>query len=293
MKAEQIKPTLFALLAAALYAVNSPLSKLLLEDVPATMMAALLYLGAGIGVSLMTLARKATGHDSRELPLTKKELPYVVAMVLLDIAAPLCLMLGLTRTTAANASLLNNFETVATSVIALCAFHERISPRLWLAIALVTLASLLLSFEDASSLSFSWGSLLVLLACAFWGLENNCTRMLSGKDPLRIVIVKGFGSGLGALLIAFAAGERLPALPLVLAALALGFVAYGLSITCYIYAQRGLGAARTSAWYAVSPFVDAGLSLLIFRQTPSLSFLAALAVMASGAWFAATDGIRN
>ena len=199
MKAEQIKPTLFALLAAALYAVNSPLSKLLLEDVPATMMAALLYLGAGIGVSLMTLARKAMSHDSRELPLTKKELPYVVAMVLLDIAAPLCLMLGLTRTTAANASLL----------------------------------------------------------------------------------------------IAFAAGERLPALPLVLAALALGFVAYGLSITCYIYAQRGLGAARTSAWYAVSPFVDAGLSLLIFRQTPSLSFLAALAVMASGAWFAATDGIRN
>ena len=188
MKAEQIKPTLYALLAAALYAVNSPLSKLLLEDVPATMMAALLYLGAGIGVSLITLVRRASGHSSRELPLTKKELPYVMAMVLLDIAAPLCLMLGLTRTTAANASLLNNFEIVATSVIALCVFHERISPRLWLAIALVTLASLLLSFEDTSSLSFSWGSLLVLLACAFWGLENNCTRSLSDKDPMRVVV---------------------------------------------------------------------------------------------------------
>lgn len=293
MKAEQIKPTLYALLAAALYAVNSPLSKLLLEDVPATMMAALLYLGAGMGVSLITLVRRASGHGSRELPLTKKELPYVMAMVLLDIAAPLCLMLGLTQTTAANASLLNNFEIVATSVIALCVFRERISPRLWLAIALVTLASLLLSFEDTSSLSFSWGSLLVLLACAFWGLENNCTRSLSDKDPMRVVVIKGFGSGLGALLIAFAAGERLPALPMILSALALGFVAYGLSITCYIYAQRGLGAAKTSAWYAVSPFVGAGLSLLIFRQTQSISFFIALAVMAAGAWFAATDGIRN
>ncbi len=249
MKAEQIKPTLYALLAAALYAVNSPLSKLLLEDVPATMMAALLYLGAGMGVSLITLVRRASGHGSRELPLTKKELPYVMAMVLLDIAAPLCLMLGLTQTTAANASLLNNFEIVATSVIALCVFHERISPRLWLAIALVTLASLSLSFKDTSSLSFSWGSLLVLLACAFWGLENNCTRSLSDKDPMRVVVIKGFGSG--------------------------------------------LGAAKTSAWYAVSPFVGAGLSLLIFRQTQSISFFIALAVMAAGAWFAATDGIRN
>ena len=210
-------------------------------------------------------------------------------MVLLDIAAPILLMLGLTRTTAANAALLNNFEIVATALIALLLFGEKISRRLWLAIGLVTVSSIVLSLEGGGSLRFSLGSVLVLLACCCWGLENNCTRALSEKDPLQIVVVKGFGSGLGALTIALASGEELPGFLTGAGALCLGFVAYGLSIFFYIYAQRDLGAAKTSAWYAVSPFIGAGLSLLIFRQLPGLTFWLALAIMAAGAYFAATD----
>ena len=210
-------------------------------------------------------------------------------MVLLDIAAPILLMLGLTRTTAANAALLNNFEIVATALIALLLFGEKISRRLWLAIGLVTVSSIVLSLEGGGSLRFSLGSVLVLLACCCWGLENNCTRALSEKDPLQIVVVKGFGSGLGALVIALASGEGLPGFLPGAGALCLGFVAYGLSIFFYIYAQRDLGAAKTSAWYAVSPFIGAGLSLLIFRQLPGLTFWLALAIMAAGAYFAATD----
>ena len=285
MNVTQKRGTFFAFLAAVLYALNSPFSKLLLEDVSATVMAALLYLGAGLGLFLMGLFRRKTA-ESR---LTRKELPYTAGMVALDIAAPIFLMLGLTMTTAANASLLNNFEIVATSVIALVLFRETISKRLWLAIALVTLSSLILSFEDVSSFSFSKGSLFVLLACVCWGLENNCTRMLSSKDPLEIVVIKGFGSGLGALVIALCRGERLPGLVPILLALLLGFVAYGLSIYFYIYAQRGLGAARTSTYYAVAPFVGAALSLVIFRQLPSPSYWVALLIMIAGTWLASTD----
>ena len=131
--------------------------------------------------------------------------------------------------------------------------------------------------------------MLVLLACCCWGLENNCTRALSEKDPLEIVVVKGFGSGLGALVIALASGERFPAALPVVGALCLGFVAYGLSIFFYIYAQRDLGAAKTSTYYAVAPFIGAGLSLLIFRQLPGLTFLIALAIMAAGTYLASTD----
>ena len=205
-------------------------------------------------------------------------------------AAPIFLMLGLTGTSAASASLLNNFEIVATSMIALAIFRERISGRLWLAIGLVTLSSIVLSLEGAGNLQFSLGSLLVLLACCCWGLENNCTRALSGKDPLEIGVVKGFGSGRGAMIVALVCGEHLPALLPALGALALGFVAYGLSIFFYIYAQRTLGAAKTSTWYAISPFIGVGLSLVIFRQIPGLMFWVALAIMAAGAYFAATDG---
>jgi len=289
METKQKKAIFFALLAAVLYAINSPVSKLLLNNVPAKMMAAFLYLGAGLGLFIMGIVQKMTGMKSEEQPLTKKELPYTVAMVVLDIAAPIFLMFGLLHTTAANASLLNNFEIVATSVIALVIFKEAISKRLWIAIGLVTLSSMILSFEDVSSLDFSFGSIFVLLACICWGLENNCTRNLSSKNPLEIVVIKGFGSGFGAMAIAFATGESLPSFVYILMALLLGFVAYGLSIYFYIYAQRDLGAAKTSTYYAVAPFVGAGLSLLIFRQLPSVTFIVALVIMAVGTYFASTE----
>lgn len=272
-------PILFALLAAVLYALNAPLSKLLLAEVGPSMMAALLYLGAGLGMLLLGLVRRVAGHPSQEKSLSRPDWPYVLGMIALDIAAPILLMLGISRTSPENASLLNNFEIVATSLIALLIFRERISRRLWLAIGLIVLSSALLSVEDASHLSLSLGSVFVLLASCCWGLENNCTRMLSQSDPQQIVVVKGFGSGLGALIVALLAGETLPDAGLMLPALLLGFVAYGLSIFFYVYAQRFLGAARTSAYYAAAPFIGVLLSFLIFRQWPGWLFFAALAVM--------------
>ena len=268
-----------AILAAALYALNAPASKLLLQNVPPSMMAALLYLGAGLGMLLMGLARRAAGRPSAEAQLTRKDLPYTIGMIVLDILAPIFLMIGISHTTAANASLLNNFEIVATSLIALLIFKEKISRRLWLAIGLIVLSSALLTVEDAGSLKFSVGSVFVLLASCCWGLENNCTRMLSQSDPQEIVIVKGLGSGAGALLVAMLTGESFPAWGYVPFALLLGFVAYGLSIYFYVYAQRYLGAARTSAYYAIAPFIGVLMSLAIFREMPGMIFFAALAVM--------------
>lgn len=279
-------PVFQAILAAALYAAASPFSKLLLAQSPPAMTAAFLYLGAGAGMLLVGGVRKCRGKDPGEAPLTRQDLPYTIAMILLDIAAPVLLMFGLTATTAANASLLNNFEIVATSLIALLIFGEKISRRLWLAIGLITLSCLFLSIEEKGSLQFSSGSLLVLLACVCWGFENNCTRRISGKDPLQIVVVKGFGSGTGALLIALFSRESFPKAPVMGAILLLGFVSYGLSIFFYVHAQRGLGAAKTSAYYAVAPFIGVALSFLIFRDIPGIGFFAGLIFMAAGAWLA-------
>ena len=279
----------FAVLAAALYAINAPFSKILLKFMPPTLMAGFLYIGAGIGMVFISLFRRLRKTETKELRLTRTELPFTIAMILLDIAAPIFLMFGLQATSAANAALLNNFEIVATSLIALMIFREAISPRLWAGILFVTLSCALLSFEDLSSLRFSRGSLLVLLAAVCWGFENNCTRKLSSKDPLEIVVIKGFGSGAGSLVIALALGERPGPPAAMLWALVLGFVAYGLSIFFYIYAQRDLGAAKTSAYYALAPFIGAGLSLLIFRQKPDAVFLTALVIMMAGTWLASTD----
>lgn len=279
----------FAVLAAALYAINSPFSKILLDFMPSTLMAGFLYIGAGLGMGAVALVRKARGAEKKEAKLTAKELPYTVAMILLDIAAPICLLLGLRSESAANVSLLNNFEIVATALIALAVFKEKISLRLWAGIAFVVLSCALLSVSDFSQFQFSYGSLFVLLACVCWGLENNCTRKISSKDPLEIVLLKGIFSGSGSIVIGLCIGERVTIVWSVFAVLGVGFVAYGLSIFFYVHAQRLLGAVRTSAYYAIAPFIGTLLSLAVFREIPPYTYYIALALMAAGAWLCSGD----
>ena len=286
--AQSKTPVAFAILAAVCYGISAPFSKVLLAGIPPAFMAALLYLGAGIGMAAVrAFTRKGAGEV--EARLSRNDMPYVVAMVALDIAAPILLMFGLNLSNPATVSLLGNFETVATSLIALLLFREAIGRRLWLSIALITLASVLLSIEEIAGIKLPTGSLLVLLACVCWGIENNCTSRLSLKNPLQIVVVKGFGSGVGALVIALAIGGYNPGIPYVIGALALGFVAYGLSIYFYIRAQRHFGASRTSTFYAFAPFFGVVLSLLVFRDSPSPIFWVALTIMATGAYIAASE----
>lgn len=278
MKTKNIATTC-AVLAAALYAINVPVSKLLLVHVEPTMMAAFLYLGAGVGLFLYGLIQKMAGKGQAQERLTKKELPYTVAMVVLDIVAPILLMLGIERTNSANVSLLNNFEIVATSIIALLIFKEIISKRLWMAIGLVVAASVILSFEGSGAFVFNEGSLFVLGACICWGFENNCTKMISNKSSVEIVVIKGCFSGLGSLIVALLIGEQIPAPQWIAAVLVLGFVAYGLSIHFYIMAQKELGAAKTSAYYSVAPFLGVAFSIILLGERPAIRFYIACMIM--------------
>lgn len=268
--------TIFAILAAALYAINFPVSKILLNQVSPTMMAAFLYLGAGLGLLIYSFFTK---KNEKSEPLTKEDLPYTIGMIVLDIAAPILLMLGLQQTNSANASLLNNFEIVATSLIAFFIFKEAISRKLGFAIILVTIASIALSFEGKGSFDFNIGSLFVLGAASCWGLENNCTRMLSSKSSVQVTTIKGIFSGLGSLIVAFLIGERIPAIMWILAVLVLGFISYGLSINFYIKAQKDLGAAKTSAYYALSPFLGVAFGMLLLQERPGIQFYVGLMIM--------------
>ena len=291
-KDKSVRSILFAILAAVFYAINIPLSKLLLRHVGETTMAALLYLGAGVGIGILSLFNREDRRRSEKL--TKNDLPYVIGMIVLDIAAPILLMMGVNRGSSANASLLGNFEIVATAVIALLVFQEAVSKRLWGAIALVTLSSILLSLEGTGNFRFSYGSLFVILATVCWGLENNCTRKISSKSTYEIVILKGVFSGFGASVIALMKHETFPGIGYIAAALALGFVAYGLSIFLYVRAQHTLGAAKTSAYYAVAPFIGTFLSFVILRERITIMYLIALAVMIAGTALVVIDTlIRN
>lgn len=289
MKTKKNYATIYAILAAALYAINIPFSKLLLQKVEPVFMASLLYFGAGIGIAIISFLSKK--GEEKNNHLSKAEMPFVLAMIILDIIAPIFLMFGLRYATSANASLLNNFEIVATSIIALVIFKEVISRKLWIAIGFVTLSSVILSFQDISGFQFSIGSIFILIACICWGFENNCTRMLANKSTFQIVILKGIFSGLGSLIVAMIVGESIPSLIYIVITLILGFVAYGLSIFLYIKAQKDLGAAKTSAYYAVAPFLGVIFSFILFKESIGISFVFALILMVIGTVFIIKDTI--
>ena len=198
-----------------------------------------------------------------------------------------------TSSSSANASLLGNFEIVATTVIALMIFKEKVSRKLWAAIGLITLSSIILSFGGEDSFSFSVGSLFVLGATACWGLENNCTRSISEKSTYQIVTIKGLCSGTGSLIIALAIGEKLPDMNYILPVVLLGFVAYGLSIFTYIRAQTTLGAAKTSAYYAIAPFVGAFLSFILLKEPLTFAYAVALSIMIIGSAFVVADNKKT
>lgn len=274
----RLKAVIYAILAAIFYGFSIPFSKPLLSELSPLLLASLLYLGAGIGIFLVNQAR----HPITTLAVSTNDRKAMVGMVLLDVVAPILLLWGLKSSPAASASLLNNFEIVATTLIAMTLFRERVTSNVLWAIAIITLSSLILSVEDWSTLHFSLGSLLILGATITWGLENNLTRQLAHRDSLHIVIIKGLGSGMSALVLAAVWDWGTPTLIPVILALLLGFVAYGLSIAFYIRAQRDLGASKTSAYYAVAPFVGMALGWILYNDPLKLSFWIALGLMILG-----------
>ena len=279
----------YALLAAMLFGLSAPLSKLLLDQVEPLPLASLLYLGAGLGVGLVLLLQRVRGSQT-EAGLTKQDLPWLTAAILAGgVGAPIGILYGLRATPAATASLLLNFEVVATAGIAALAFREHTGRRTWLAVGAITIASVLLSLDPNAGWGFSSGALLILAACMLWGIDNNATGRISLKDPKRIVTVKGLAAGSVSAVLALSVGQAFPSGMAVVYGLALGAVSYGASIVLFVRALRSLGAARTGALFGTAPFLGMGLSLLVFREAPDLTFYLSLPIMLLGAWLLTTE----
>lgn len=278
-----------ALLAALFFGASAPLSKLLLIDVPAVLMAAFLYLGSGTGISLVKLSQRLT-RSEKEAGIRSPDVKWLAGAIISGgILAPIILMISLKNTAASTASLLLNFEGVGTTLIALFFFRESISRRALTAILIITLASIFLSTNFESGFGFSLGALGVILACVLWGVDNNFTRNISAKDPLTIVAWKGLVAGTFSLALGLLLSQQVPPLITVLGILLLGFISYGLSTMLFIYSMRGLGAARTSALYGTAPLAGVLLSFIIFRDPITLLFIFAAVLMAAGALLLANE----
>ncbi|MGA9148711.1 MAG: DMT family transporter [Candidatus Nanopelagicales bacterium] len=265
--------------SAFLFGISAPLSKLLLDNMSPWMLAALLYLGAGIGLAIYRLASRAP-----RVHLPKADRPWLLAAVLIGgVVAPVLLMFGISQMPATGASLLLNSEAVFTALIAWWVFREHVSGRIALGMAAIVAGAVLVTVPSAADLGAGWAPLAVLAACLCWALDNNLTRRVSDTDPSWIAMVKGLFAGTTNLVLALLLGSELPQLSAAVFGMLLGFAAFGVSLTLFVVALRRLGTARTGAYLALAPFIGALLAVAL-GEPITLSLGAAAILMALGVW---------
>nr|WP_315226779.1 DMT family transporter [uncultured Albidiferax sp.] len=278
-----------ALGAAILFGASTPLAKQLIGggvDSP-FLLAGLLYLGSGVGLALLRLLRD---RGWRHAPLPRADWPWMAgAIVFGGVLGPLLLMWGLAHTTAASASLLLNFESVLTAVLAWLVFRENADRRTVLGMLLIVAGGAVLAWSGGSAAELGWGPLALLGACLAWAIDNNLTRKVSASDAVWVAACKGLVAGAVNTGLGWALGAAWPGGAVLASALGIGFVGYGLSLVLFVLALRGLGAARTGAYFSVAPFVGAAVAVLVLGEPTTGAFWGAAALMAAGVWLHLTE----
>lgn len=277
-----------ALAAAVLFGASTPFAKALVVGVPPVLLAGLLYLGSGIGLWLIRLGRD---HSLRPAGLARDEWLWLAGAIGAGgVLGPILLMYGLTRTSAADASLLLNLEAALTALLAWVVFRENADRRIVAGMALIVAGGVVLAWPTGSGGGTSLtGALAVAGACACWAVDNNLTRKVSVSDPVFIAGTKGLVAGATNLALALGFGASLPSTALIAAAMGVGLAGYGISLVLFVLSLRGLGAARTGAYFSVAPFVGATIAILAFHESVSAAFWLAAALMTAGVWLHLTE----
>lgn len=276
----------YALVAATLFGVSTPFAKLLVGRVDPVLLAGLLYLGSGCGLFAW---RWFTKSRSVEAPLRRADLPWLAGAVAFGgVLGPALLMAGLTATPASTASLLLNLEGVLTAVLAWFVFKENFDRRIALGMVAITAGGVVLSWDGWTG-GIPLGAIAVAGACLAWAIDNNLTRRVSAGDPVQIAAIKGLVAGAVNTVIALTRGADMPGWATVLACAAVGLAGYGISLTLFVLALRGLGTARTGAYFSIAPFVGAAVSLALFGDQLTGAFLLAAALMGVGVWLHLTE----
>ncbi len=279
---------LHALAAAALFGASTPFAKLLVGEVSPLLLAGLLYLGSGVGLAVVRVLRDR-GWSAPGL--VSGEWPWLAAAVLFGgVLGPALLMAGLVHTSGSAASLLLNLEAVLTAVIAWVVFRENADRRIVAGMLLIVAGGVVLSWPRGDAATTAWfGPLAIAGACLCWAVDNNLTRRVSAADAVFVAGIKGFVAGAVNTLLALSLGAAMPAAGVLASTLAVGFFGYGVSLVLFVLALRGLGTARTGAYFSTAPFLGAGVALVLLGESTSLAFWLAAVLMAWGVWLHLTE----
>jgi drug/metabolite transporter (DMT)-like permease len=290
MKSPLASKSIYALGAAVLFGASTPLAKSLVGSIDPALLAALLYLGSGVGLGLFWLFQAAARVTTNETPLRRRDWPWLAgATAFGGVAGPLLLMFGLSLTTASTASLLLNLEAVFTMLLAWRVFGENIDRRIALGMMMIVIGGIVLVWGGPPQFGSLWGVVAVCGACLCWGVDNNLTARVSGGNPLHVACIKGLVAGTVNLLLAISLGATLPSGSLLAKAGILGLAGYGLSLMLFVLALRHLGSARTGAYFSTAPFVGAIVALIVLREPLTLTIGVAAVLMGLGVWLHLTE----
>jgi drug/metabolite transporter (DMT)-like permease len=281
----------FAIAAALLFGVSTPLAKALLGETTPQMLAGLLYLGSGLGLALIQLiSKRFQAQQPAEASLKQRDWLWLGGAILAGgVLAPVLMMLGLSATPAAIASLLLNLEGVLTALIAWFVFQEHFDRRIAIGMGAITAGSAVLSWQDHLNFNGNWGFLLIITACLGWAIDNNLTRKVASADPIAITILKGCVAGTVNISISMAMGNHLPSPLIIGLSFTMGFFGYGISLVLFILALRYIGTSRTGAYFAIAPFAGAAISVLFFKEVITSNLILATGLMGIGVWLHLTE----
>lgn len=282
------KSILYALGAAALFGASTPLAKVLGLNVSPILLAGLLYLGSGLGLTVTRLIRDRGWQSAG---LTASEWPWLIGAIAFGgVLGPVSLMFGLTLTSGTTASLLLNLEAVLTALLAWMVFKENADRRIVVGMIAIVAGGVLLGWPQTSAGPHGWvGPIAVAIACFCWAIDNNLTRKVSASDALFIAGIKGLVAGLVNCALGVALGMQLPELSLLGPTLLVGFLGYGVSLVLFVLALRGLGTARTGAYFSTAPFLGAAISILLLGEAVTWVFWVAAGLMGVGVWIHLTE----
>ncbi len=281
----------FAILAALCYSLVNPINKLINSDISPLFSASMLYFGTFLVGLIYFLVQIIFKKYQSKDNLEKKDIPFLLLAILFHSGAAISLMFGLTYLSSSNASLLGSFELISTSLIAFLLFKENISKWLWIGIIFIFGACVIISQGDLENLNFSIGSILCLISPICFGFANNFFKKISHKNPAISIGLIGLGGGLISLIVGFIVGERFVSFTPVIIEVSVGMISYGIALILFIYAERFVGASKTSAFFSLAPFIAIILSLIIFQEVPNYTFYIGLGLLVIGTIFASLDAV--
>ncbi len=279
--------------AALIYSFSVPFISMFSSTVPTFFKSSSLYFGAVVAMAIILIIEHFTKKNKEKQKLTKKEIPYLIAICLTDILASISLMYGLNKVSGDTASLLLSLQTVLTFIFAIIFFKEKVGIFGWFGLLFIFIACALTSVNE-NGFNFSVDLIFIIIPCLLWGIQNNLNKKVN-CDAKKVVLFKSLSTGIITLILGFCFGEinSIENYYHILYLFIVGFFCYGIAICLLVIVSKNIGAGIASCYYGINPVLGAVLSILICQDKPYFTLYISIGFVLLGVIFCTINEYKN